>query len=448
VILTIVFGIIGFGIMVFVHELGHFAAAKRVGIGVETFSLGWGKKLVGFDYRGTNYRISMLPFGGYCKLKGEDPYNLQEQREDGSFFAARPWKRIVTSVAGPAANVVFAILVLSLIWWIGFDVHTDGNKIILASDYGFEGGSSSPPPATKAGLETGDRIVAIDGRPVNNFQDLLEMVATAPNEKITLTLKRDGRLLQTSLTPELDLETGAGRIGVYAWRDPVIHTVAPGGAASLAGLQPGDRIVAAGGEPVRNTLDLYSQLEDKPQSLAIRYQRDGSERQTTLIPAYDESGRADLGCTFAVGVYPSQRVGPLGALRKGVEESWQTFIVTVKGIGLLFKGVNLRNAVAGPLRITYYVGSVATSGFSFGFAQGIVSYFRFLCLLSIVLFLVNLLPIPGLDGGQILVFTLEALRRKPLEPKVIARIQMISFSFIIVIAVVVTFSDILFFMGR
>jgi regulator of sigma E protease len=447
VILTIVFGIIGFGIMVFVHELGHFAAAKRVGIGVETFSLGWGKKLVGFDYRGTNYRISMLPFGGYCKLKGEDPYSLQEQREDGSFFAARPWKRIVTSAAGPVANVLFAILVLSLIWWIGFDVHTDGNKIILASDYSFEG-FSNPPPATKAGLETGDRIVAIDGRPVSNFQDLLEMVATAPNQEITLTLERDGRLLQTSLTPELDLETGAGRIGVYAWRDPIVDTVAPGGPASLAGLQPGDRIVAAGGDPVRHTLDLYRQLDDRPQTLAIRYQRGGSERQATLVPSYDESGRADLGCTFAVGVYPSQRVGPLGALRKGVEESWQTFIVTVKGIGLLFQGVNLRNAVAGPLRITYYVGSVATSGFSFGFAEGLISYFRFLCLLSIVLFLINLLPIPGLDGGQILVFALEALRGKPLEPKVIARIQMISFSFIILIAVVVTFSDILFFMGR
>ena len=103
-VLTIVFGVIGFGIMVFVHELGHFIAAKRVGIGVETFSLGWGKKIVGFDYKGTNYRISMLPFGGYCKLKGEDPYSAQEQREDGTFFAAPPWKRIVVSAAGPLAN--------------------------------------------------------------------------------------------------------------------------------------------------------------------------------------------------------------------------------------------------------------------------------------------------------------------------------------------------------
>ena len=446
-IVTIIFGIAGFGIMVFVHELGHFIAAKRLGIGVEVFSLGWGKKIVGFDYKGTNYRISMLPFGGYCRMKGEDPYSLQEQREDGSFFEARPWKRIVTSAAGPMANVLFAVLVLALIWWTGFDVHTDGNRIVLVSDYSLDGFSELP-PATQAGLKSGDRIIAIDAQPVNHFQDLLKTVATAPNEQLVLTILREDRQLQIALTPQLDLDTGAGRIGVYAWRNPIADKVDSGGSAALAGLQRGDLIVAAGGQPVRHTIDLYQQLGDRLETLEIRYRRDGTEINATLVLDYDEQGIAKLGLNFAVDVYPSQSVGPIGALRKGIEESWDTFLITVKGIGLLFQGVNLRNAVAGPLRITYYVGSVATSGFSIGFAEGIVSYFRFLCLLSIVLFIINLLPIPGLDGGQILVFTLEILRRKPLQPKVIARIQMISFSFIILIAVAVTFSDILFFMGR
>jgi regulator of sigma E protease len=310
VVLTIIFGIVGFGIMVFVHELGHFIAAKRVGIGVETFSLGWGKKIVGFDYKGTNYRISMLPFGGYCKLKGEDPYSPQEQKADGTFFAAAPWKRIVTSVAGPLANVLFAILVLTLIWWIGFNVHTDGNRIILASDYTMDSFSGTP-PATKAGLKTGDRIVAINGTPVNNFQDLLELVATSPNQEIQLVIERDGRRLQTTVTPELDLDTGAGRIGVYAWRDPVVDKVQPGQAASLAGLQKGDRIVAAGDTPVRNTMDLYQQLQDRPETLPIRYLRDGTERKTTLVLDYGEEGVPNLGISFAVGVYSSQRVGEL-----------------------------------------------------------------------------------------------------------------------------------------
>ena len=446
-LLTIIFGIIGFGIMVFVHELGHFVAAKRVGIEVETFSLGWGKKIVGFDYRGTNYRISMLPFGGYCKLRGEDPYSPQEQRPDGTFFAASPWKRIITSAAGPLANVVFAVLILTLIWWIGFNVHTDGNRIILASDYTMDSFTDTP-PATRAGLKTGDRILAVNDTPINHFQDLLESVATAPRQEIVLTIEREGRRFQTSLTPELDLDTGAGRIGVYAWRDPVVDRVEPGQAASLAGLERGDRIIAAGGTAVRHTMNLYQQLKDRPATLPIRYLRDGTERQATLVLDYGEEGFADLGATFAVGVYPSQRVGLGGALRKGAEESWEIFTVTLKGFGLLFQGINLRKAVAGPLRIIYTVGSAATSGFSFGFAQGLVYYFRLLCWLSIVLFIINLLPIPGLDGGQILVFTLEAVRRKPLDPKVISRIQMIGFSFIVLLAVVVTFNDIFLFMGR
>lgn len=446
-VLTIFFGIIGFGIMVFVHELGHFIAAKRVGIGVETFSLGWGRKIVGIDYKGTNYRISMLPFGGYCKLKGEDPYSPQEQRPDGTFFAASPWKRIVTAAAGPLANVVFAVLVLTLIWWIGFKVHADGNRIILASDYTMDSFSDQP-PATRAGLKTGDRILAVDDQPVNHFQDLLESVATAPNQEILLTIERDGRQLQTSLVPELDLDTGAGRIGVYAWRDPIVDDVEVGSAASLAGVQRGDRIVAAAAKPVRHTMDLYQQLQDRPETLPIRYQRDGTERQATLVLDYGEEGFANLGITFTVGEYPSQRVGPVGALRKGAEESWEILTLTLKGFGLLFQGINLRKAVAGPLRIIYTVGSAAASGFSFGFAQGLAYYFRLLCWLSIVLFIINLLPIPGLDGGQILVFTLEALRRKPLNPKVISRIQMIGFSFIVLLVVVVTFNDIFLFMGR
>jgi regulator of sigma E protease len=447
VVLTIVFGIIGFGIMVFVHELGHFMAAKRVGIEVETFSLGWGKKIAGFDYKGTNYRISLLPFGGYCKLKGEDPYSPQEQRADGTFFAASPWKRIITSAAGPLANVLFALLVLTLIWWIGFNVHTDGNRIILASDYTLDSFAGMP-PATKAGLRTGDRIIAVNDTPVNHFQDLLESVATAPKQEIRLTIERGGRQLQTTLTPELDLDTGAGRIGVYAWRDPIVDDVEPGQTGSLAGLQRGDRIVSAGGKPVRHTMDFYQQLQDRPQTLPVHYQREGTERQATLVLDYGAEGFANLGFTFAVGVYPSQPVGPLGALRKGAEESWEILTVTLKGFGLLFQGINLRNAVAGPLRIIYAVGSAATSGFSFGFSQGLTYYFRLLCWLSIMLFIINLLPIPGLDGGQILVFTLEILRKKPLEPKVISRIQMIGFSFIVLLAVVVTFNDIFLFMGR
>jgi regulator of sigma E protease len=445
--LTIVFGVIGFGIMVFVHELGHFLAAKRVGIQVEAFSLGWGKKLVGIDYKGTNYRISMIPLGGYCRMKGEDPFHTEEADGKGGFFAAAPWKRIVVAASGPTANLLFAVLALTMIWWIGFKTYTDGNRIVLASDYALNGIEAAS-PASRAGLQTGDRIVAVDGKKVVNFQDLLEAVATAPEKQLVLAIERSGRTVQVPVVPELDRDTGAGRIGVYAWREPLIGEVARGGAAALAGLEEGDRIVSTAGEPTPHSIAFYQVLADRPSEVDVRYERGGQVRSTTLVLSYSEQGAPELGLTFQVDAYPSPQFGFFGALSRGAAETWETLTLSIRGIGLLFRGVNLRSAVAGPLRITYYVGAVATSGFSLSISQGLVSYFRFLALLSVVLFMINLMPIPALDGGQIVVFVLEILRRKPLNRQVIARIQTISFSVIILLAVVITFSDILFFFGR
>jgi regulator of sigma E protease len=246
----------------------------------------------------------------------------------------------------------------------------------------------------------------------------------------------------------LDRQSGAGRIGVYSWRDPVIDRVEAGSSAAVAGLAPGDRLLSADGVPLRQIIDLFQVLAGKPSSLRLRVQRGAAELERTLVVRYSPEGAPQLGLSFQVQAYRPPRVGPAGALAKGLAETWSTITLTVRGFGLLFRGVSLRNAVAGPLRITYYVGSVATSGFALGVSQGLVSYFRFLCLLSIVLFLMNLLPIPGLDGGQVLVFLVEIFRRRPTSPRIIARIQAISFSLLILVAVAVTASDIMYFLGR
>ncbi len=453
-LLTILFGVIGFGIMVFVHELGHFLAAKAAGIHVEVFSLGWGRKLLGFTRGGTSYQISWIPVGGYCKMRGEEQMRHPDRAGDddrppekGSFFAASPLQRILVAASGPLANLLFAVVVLTVIWWVGFNVYSDGNRIILASDYAADAKTASS-PAARAGLQSGDRIVAIDGRPVEKFQDILERISVASGERLTLTVQRGGRSFAVELVPELDLQTGAGRIGVYAWRDALIDSVRPGGPASLAGLQAGDRIVAVGGRPVHNTVDLYQALATRPGRTEVAYERGGERQQIPLVVSYTEGGEPDLGISFKSEVFRSPPLALPGALEHGVQETWRTLAFTVKGIGLLFRGVNLQNAVAGPLRITYFVGTVATSGFSLGIGEGLVSFFRFLCLLSGVLFLMNLLPIPALDGGQILIFLIELARGRRVSPRLISRIQVASFSVLMILAVFITFSDILFFLGR
>ena len=449
IVLTILIGVFGFGIMVFVHELGHFLAAKAAGIEVEVFSLGWGKKMVGFTRGGTSYQISWFPIGGFCKLKGEEAITQAAAREKSSFYAASPAQRIMVALAGPFANILFAVLVLSIIWWSGFAVYSDDNRIILASEYGFADGDG-PSPAEKADLRTGDRIIAINDEPVKHFQDILESIAVSPEEELRLVLQRDTRRIVTTITPALDYQTGSGRIGVYAWRDPVAGEVEPGGSAFLAGLREGDIILRLDDIEIRHTMDIFRVLSAQPPSVEVTYRRGERIESTDLRLSYGEGGVPEWGLSFAVNVYSSPSLGPLGALQKGLAETWQTMTVTVKGIRLLLRGrdINVRNAVAGPLRITYYVGSVATSGFSLGFSEGFVSFFRFLCLLSVVLFIMNLLPLPALDGGQTLIFLLEIIMRRPVSPKIISRIQLFGFTVLIMLFVLITFSDILFFLGR
>ncbi len=476
-VLTILVGIIGLGLMVFIHELGHFVAAKLNGVTVETLSLGWGPRLVGFTRGGTTYQVSWFPVGGYCKMKGElvpglagggagavaqadetrpagEPAAvpavvLEPSHPKGSFLAATALQRIMIAAFGPIFNLVFALLVFSLIWWIGFDVASSDNRVILATDYTLDT-FPQPPPAAVAGLKTGDRIISIDGTPIEKFQDLLESVSVSPGRTLRVTVQRAGSgAVQTlSLKPQLDRDTGAGRIGIYAWIDPVVRAVTPGSAAAIAGLRAGDRVVEAAGKPVSNTIDLYQALASKPAKIDLGYERDGARENATLVFVYDDKGAANLGLDFAYRLYRSPPLGPLGAVARSFDETWSTITLTVKGIGLLFQGIKLRNAVAGPLRITYYIGSAATSGFELGVGAGFVSFFRFLSFLSVVLFLMNLVPIPAMDGGQIVLYVVEIVRRRPVRSRVIWRLQLIGFSLLIGLSLFVTFSDVLFFMGR
>jgi regulator of sigma E protease len=461
-LLIILGGIIGLGIMVFVHELGHFVAAKMNGVGVEVLALGWGPKLAGFTYKGTSYQISWFPIGGYCKMKGELVPGIAgggpdaaatgaRPPEPGSFLAAAPWRRIVISAFGPLFNLVFAFLVFALIWGIGFSVYSPDNRIIVATDYTLDTFAQAP-PAVIAGLKTGDRITQIDGAHVEKFQDILQAVSISPGKALSMKLERmvDGapQALQLSITPQLDKDTGAARIGIYAWTDPVVKSVVKGSAAALAGLHPGDRLVQIDGRLIRNTMDIYQALASRPGKVSLGIVRGEVQDTASLVFVYDDKGNPNLGLGFVANLYRSPRLGFAGALSRSGEETWSTVTLTVKGIGLLFKGLKLRNAVAGPLRIGYYLGEAATSGFALGFGAGVVSFFRLLAFLSVVLFLMNLLPIPAMDGGQIVLFIVEIVRGRAVRSRLIWRLQLIGFSLLILLFLSVTFSDILFFAGR
>ncbi len=458
IIVTILFGVMGLGIIIFIHELGHFIAAKACGIEVETFSLGWGKKIVGFTHGGTSYQVSWFPFGGYCKMKGEmmkGDLNEEEmermRNEKGSFLAAPPWQRSVVGASGPLANMIFAVIVLTLIWWIGFNVHSAGNRIILATDYSLDP-LDDQLPAAQAGLKTGDRITAINDHEVNNFWEISEIVRRNPDKPLLLNVERvsgefkQRRELKLNVTPMADPDTGQGRIGVYAWVETVIDRVDQGKPGDLAGLRPGDHLLAVNGREIKHDIDFYQILTDSSDSVSINYQRGKIPLEGTLQLEYDKKGNLDLGITFRHDVFRSPKLGILQSSAEGFHTTFWTLGLAARGLWQLvrLKVKNLNQVVAGPIRITKMVGEEAVLGFSLGLGEGFVSFFKFLCLLSVVIAMMNLLPIPALDGGLIMLSAFEWIRKKPLKLRFIWRFQVFGFLIIMMIIVVAMLSDILF----
>jgi regulator of sigma E protease len=451
ILVNILLGLVGLGIVVFIHELGHFIAARRLGIDVEAFSIGWGKPFLKKKIGAVEYRLGIFPLGGYCKMKGENEFqeaweNRQKsvKNSPGSFFSASPFRRIIVSFMGPFFNLVFAALVLSAIWGIGFEAATLDSRIVLVSD--IDPGAFNP--ADEAGLKTGDKILEIKGRNIENYHDLQEIIATSPEEALPLKIEREGALVELTVRPSLEKNTGAGRIGVYAWIDPLIEAAAEDGPAALAGLKTGDRIFKASGRDIPHTMAINKILEEKPQVLELEFEREGQRLTASLAPVYGESGEVDLGISWRIIRYHTPRLSPFGALAKGLSESWKTLVVSVKSLGLLFRGIDLTQAVSGPVRITYMVGAAAAEGFGQSIGAGISSMANFLALISIALCIMNLLPLPILDGGMIVLSIIEGITRKPLHPRAVYIFQTIGVVLIFGLMIFAVFGDILYLSGR
>ncbi|MDR2739576.1 MAG: site-2 protease family protein [Treponema sp.] len=450
-LIKILLGLAGLGVVVFVHELGHFLAARLVGIDVEAFSIGWGKPILKKKIGAVEYRLGMFPIGGYCKMRGENEFQeAYENRAnsvpqaEGTFYGVSPLRRIVVAFAGPAFNLLFAVLVLSIIWGIGFEINTLENRIVLVSDIN----PGEKYPADKGGLKTGDKIVDIAGTFVTNYHDIQELIAINPEKDLPLQVQRDGEVLDLMVRPDLDKSSGAGKIGVYFWAEPVISAVTEGSPADIAGLRSGDRITRINGEDFSYTVALFRILRSQPPVLSVDFERGGRPMQTEVILSYTDTGVADLGISYEHIQFHTPRLSPMGALFKGGQEAWKTFVLSLKSLALLFRGIDLTQAVSGPVRITYMLGDAAAEGFGQSFGAGISSMANFLTLISVALCIMNLLPLPVLDGGLIVLFIVEIIKRKPLHPRYINVFQTVGVVLIFGLMLFAVFGDILFLTRR
>ncbi len=455
--MVIVYGIFCLSIIIFVHELGHHLSAKMFGIEVLRFSIGMGKRLFGFTFKGTDYCISLLPIGGYCKMKGEDSFlqafgkgESSVKAEPGSFYAAHPLKRILVAFSGPLFNIIFSVVALSVVWGIGFSYEVSSPRLLLSSEYpelGAQDDLPQPHPADSGGLRSGDLVLAIDGKKIQNYSDIQDIVFQNPEKRLEFLVEREGSQTTLFIVPALDKKRAIGRIGVYPMDDAVIGSLVPAGPAARAGLVVGDKLTALNGEPIRAEMDIQRSLQSKSATVELEILRGDKTLKLSLAPDYQTQGEAanPLGIFIKRNSYRSPRRGFFGTIAKASVETWKNLSLTVKSIGLLFRKVDLSQALAGPARITYMIGSVAESSFSSGFGNGLTTVFNYLSIFSVSLFLMNLLPIPILDGGMIVIILLEMIRKRPFKPVTIYRITIFGFFIIISIFLFATFNDILFF---
>jgi regulator of sigma E protease len=452
IIVKILLGLFGLGIVVFVHELGHLIGARLAGIDVEAFSIGWGRPIFKKKIKGVEYRLGMFPVGGYCKMRGDGEFQEVWENsakgvapEKGTFYGTSPLGRIVACFGGPFFNLVFAALVLSLIWGIGFEVQTLDNRIVLASELNNE----NVYPADEAGFKTGDRIIEVNGKKTSYYHEVQENIAINPEKLLPVTVDREGERTTLFVRPNLDKSTGMGRIGVYFWTDTVIDDIVPGSDAAIAGLLPGDRITDVNGIPVSNTIDFLRALETVSGTAAIDYARNGSEGKAELVLSESgENGANILGIIWPRVTYKTPPLSPPEAVAKGVSESWKTLVISLRSLSLLFRGIELTEAVSGPVRITYMVGDIATEGFGRSFVTGLRSLADFLALISIALCVMNLLPLPVLDGGMIVLAVVEWIRRKPLHPRAIKVFQTVGVALISGLMIFALFGDIMYLTRR
>ena len=413
------------GVLVFVHELGHFWVAKRAGILVERFSLGIGPRAFGVTVGQTEYCISWLPFGGYVKLAGMADIGHEEVKGEPWEFQSRPrWVQMSVLAAGPAMNFLLGFLII-----LGVRLIV-GEYVLNTTQIGRIEAAS---PLREAGLKPGDRVASVGGVRVENWDALIRAFEGARNSTVSLDVIRDG----TPLSLQVFLNRSQ-TLGIDPFVSSTAGSVLSGYPAEGVGLQPGDRIVGIDGEPVTQWWQMKEKISARPaQEIEVRWVRDGVEMQAQIVSRAEQVEDKTVGL---IGIGPPMEsmvrmpVGFVKAIGRSGQDVVRFTTLIYKFIKDLILGKVSGRALAGPVAIAQMAGQKAQQGWE--------RLLGFMALLSINLAVLNLLPIPVLDGGHLMILTVEAAIRRPLSIRQKEVLQQVGLAFLLFLMLYVTFGDI------
>lgn len=413
------------GVLVLVHELGHFWMARRHGVRVLTFSLGFGPKLLTIRRGGTDYCISAIPLGGYVKMAGENADDARSGRPD-EFLSKTKWQRFQILIMGPVMNILLALVVMTVVLYQGAEVpaYEQAPPIV---------GSVTPgSPAARAGILPGDRIVSIEGREVPTWERVFMQVMPRAGREIEVVIERQGERRVLGIVPDAHTRFEMGDIGVLPEMHPQIRAVTPGSPAQKAGLRAGDTILAVNGEPAPRDKLVKRINESAGVELVLTIRRDGRTLDVPVTPA--RQGSVGL---IGVQLSPFEvrivEPGPLQAVRMSVERNleWSTLIFQTLA-GLLTAQTSPRQLM-GPVGIAQLSGGAAEAGW--------VALFSLMAMISLNLGILNLLPIPVLDGGHIFIMAVEGLARRDFSVRVKEKMLLAGFLVLVMLMVTVIYND-------
>jgi regulator of sigma E protease len=416
------------GVLIFVHELGHFLMARRLGVRVLTFSLGFGPKLLKFTRGDTEYAISAIPLGGYVKMAGENPDEARSGRPD-EFLSKTKWQRFLVYIMGPAMNLLLAFVVTAAVLYQGAEVpaYEEQPPII--------GTVLENSAAARAGLRPGDRVVSVGGREMATWEQFFIEIGTRASRDTELVVERDGRRETIRVTPTPQTKYEVGEIGVLPKTRLQLAEITPGMAADRAGLRRGDVILAIDGkqDPEQQALIAYIKSNpDKP--LRFSLLRDGKPLEITVTPE-GERGSALIGIRISPYEFRVIRPGLVEALRLSLTKNWEWTKLIFRTLAGLFTRETSVRQLMGPVGIAELSGGAAQLGWT--------HLFNLMAMISLNLGLLNLMPIPVLDGGHIFIMLLEGIARRDFSVRMKEKMLLAGFVVLMMLMVTVIYNDLM-----